>query len=142
MVSISYRYNTKAIADYFQACFVSIEALLDTFEPNTEYAESTEQMVVFNVGNALQVLTTQETISRHCYDLHIDLSLVPDVLLIWNMRRLKHGRGDIFSFYLQMLKSSLILNFTDPVIIVGWKTEAERREAIRGAANVPNGIDH
>ncbi|KAA1065826.1 hypothetical protein PGT21_011849 [Puccinia graminis f. sp. tritici] len=54
--------------------------------------DTPHQRAVINVQNAARVQEIQAAISKRTQELHILPELVPNVLGIWNMQRMKYGR--------------------------------------------------
>jgi hypothetical protein len=94
MTEICYLYPSQEVLKYLKETYISIETIIMEMEP-PQVEDTPHQRAIINVQNAARVQEMQAAISNLTQDLHILPELVPNVLVIWNMQRMKYGRGKV-----------------------------------------------
>jgi hypothetical protein len=132
MTTISYLYQARDRVEFLKEAVLSFEAMVALMEPDDlEGHESTERMSVTNLRYARQIEEAQNAISQRSMERNIPYYAVPDALVIWNIRRMRFGRGTSVIFYNNcnffIVTSLLTFLVSDPIRIHGWRTKQERR---------------
>ncbi|KAA1113733.1 hypothetical protein PGTUg99_005596 [Puccinia graminis f. sp. tritici] len=94
MTQICYLYPSQEVINYLKETYITIETIMMEIEP-PQVKDTPHQRAVINVQNAARVQEMQAAISNRTQELHILPELVPNVLGIWNMQRMKYGRDPI-----------------------------------------------
>ncbi|PLW27036.1 hypothetical protein PCANC_27771 [Puccinia coronata f. sp. avenae] len=90
MASISYLYLSAPHLEHLQECYKSIEYLITKLENNPPHATSNKIRCDLEAANHL--IDLQARINKSCQEKYILPKLIPKLLILWNMQRVKLGK--------------------------------------------------
>jgi hypothetical protein len=94
-----YLFNSNEVVNYLQESVKAIETMVSQMEPEQLPVDYEKNHYQINLGHARHIEDLQSRIMGWCANQCVLLALVPDALVIWNLRRMSLGRGKILLYF-------------------------------------------
>ena len=96
-----YIFIAPHVKAFIMSTYASLKQMIMRLEPDEldSCHDASDHRTVVNPLHAKEIWDEQERISREAVRLHLHKNLVPDALAMWNICRLKLGRGKVSAIF-------------------------------------------